>query len=195
MKYVVNLSGEKFEITEQDKEKIEQAVDEDIKFVELSNGRTIDPLNVRDFNPVKETQIWYNINNFDLGEEHRERMLEKLNNRRVLFSKYIKNKERLEIIKKQGETETDENKKEELRQKYRKIQKEQKDWEDIISEIKKKDTRKRFVREYSPYKQDGKVYYRLLEHDNKTNKVRVVVQSILPPKGWKEGRTRYLTID
>lgn len=54
MKYTLSFNDEKFEVTEEDKKKIEQAVDDDMKFVQLSNGRTIDPLGVKEFKPVIE---------------------------------------------------------------------------------------------------------------------------------------------
>lgn len=85
MKYTLSFNDEKFEVTEQDKEKIEQAVDEDIKFVQLSNGRTIDPLMVKEFKPFNENINWFSIDQFDTGESHKKMMISMLTERKKMM--------------------------------------------------------------------------------------------------------------
>lgn len=195
MRYTVLFYDERFEISEEDKKKIELAINDDIKFVTLSNGRKIDPIGVKEFKPVEEPIEWFSLDDFDYGEAHQKMMLERLNERRLMFTKYVKNKDKLERIKARGLQTNDESEKERLRDEYKKIELEMKEWTDLIAELKKTDKRKRIVHEYSPYKEDGVLYYRLMEYDNKRNIVRVLSKSTTPPKGWEVGKTRSLTIE
>jgi len=193
MRYTVLFYDERFEVSEDDKKKIELAVDDDIKFVTLSNGRKIDPLGVKEFRPVEEP-LYFDLEGFDFGEEHQKMMLDKIQERKIMFSKYTKNKNTLEQIKTRGLQSQDEKEKVKLREEYKRIENEQKDWTNLISELKNKDKRPEKILEYSPYKKDGVLYYRLMEYDNKRNKVRVLNETTTAPKGWGD-KMRYLTVE
>ena len=116
--------------------------------------------------------VEYNALNFN--ENYDEEMLAKLGGIRKMFRDYVKNLKTLNDITKQGKAITDENKKETLRESYKKVQLEMQPWRDMITELKKKDTRKPVFFEKSIFKESGGKVERLLEFNDKTNKAKVI---------------------
>ena len=144
---------------------------------------------INDFNPEPQDQ-----KDFDYGDAHREMMLAKITERKAMFSRFVANKGKLNDIKKRGLLVKDENEKNKLREEYKKIEAEQKEWTDLITELKKKDTRKQVFREYSPYIGKNGLVYRLLEFNNYKNLVTVISESATPPVGWND-KNRSLTVE
>jgi len=116
--------------------------------------------------------VEYNALNFN--ENYDEEMLAKLGGIRKMFRDYVKNLKTLNDITKQGKAITDENQKETLRESYKKVQLEMQPWRDMITELKKKDTRKPVFFEKSIFKESGGKVERLLEFNDKTNKAKVI---------------------
>ena len=142
-----------------------------------------------------ENEVSFSIDDFNLNfeEGYRKEMLGRIQDRKAMFTKYLKNKQQLEQIKAEAKIAND-TQKEALRERFKKIEAEQKEWTDLIVGLKAKDKRKSIINEYTLHKEEGVLFYRLMEYNNKTNFVRVISKTTTPPKGWTD-KMRYLTVE